>query len=97
MKQVRKALVELRQYGEAVPGDLVQNLLDAGWASLAQAHRCLAEIPRASADDEVQNRMIAVGKYATSLLVRLRRLSRNPGAVAQLTDDDPDAEVPSRP
>ena len=49
-------------------------VFEAGWASLAQAHRLMAEIPPEAADDAVLTKQLAVQRYATALLVRLRRL-----------------------
>ena len=65
-------------------------MLRAGWESLAQANRLMAEIPVAAADEAVMTRQLAVQRYATALLVRLRRLLRNEGIDAEGADDDDD-------
>jgi hypothetical protein len=50
----------------------------------------MASIPRAAADDAVLTKQLAVGRYATALLVRLRRLKRQEagGSVGSSDDDD---------
>ena len=90
MKKVRKALVAIR---EADPEDrpgLAEHSLKAGWESLARTHRDLASIPLSSANDEVMARQIAVQRYATALLVRLRRIVRNDPRALDGADDDAD-------
>ena len=67
-------------------------VFEAGWASLAQAHRLMGEIPREAADEAVLTRQLAVQRYATALLVRLRRLHRHGGIdPAAFSDDDDDS------
>ena len=58
---------------------MVPAVLDAGWDSLVQAHRLMAAIPRAAVDEAVMTQQLSVQRYATALLVRLRRLSGNEG------------------
>ncbi len=66
-------------------------ILKAGWEGLAKAHRMLAEIPVDAATEPVMTRQLAVQRYATALLVRLRRLARNePGALDG--DDEVDGD-----
>jgi hypothetical protein len=60
----------------------------AGWESLTQAHRLMASIPRDAVDDNVLTKQLALQRYATALLVRLRRLKRKEGADAAWTDVD---------
>jgi hypothetical protein len=48
----------------------------AGWSSLRAAHRVLAAIPGEAIDDDVMTKQLALQRYATALLVRLRRLKR---------------------
>mgnify|MGYP005851416389 CR=1 FL=1 len=77
MKKVRKGLVQVR---DADPSDrpaLAERLLQAGWESLNRTYRDLAAIPLEATNEEVMLRQIAVQRYATALLVRLRRLVRN--------------------
>ena len=67
----------------------------AGWESLTQAHRIMAAIDAEAADDAVLTKQLALQRYATSLLVRLRRLKRgtSPGDAAADDDDVFDDEV----
>src|SRR4051794_23671328 len=92
MKKARQALVQAR-VSSAGP-ELRQAALRVGWDSLARAHRILAEIPLAAATEPVLTRQLAVQRYATALLVRLRRIVRNePGALEGLDDEDLDEEA----
>src|SRR5262245_30860637 len=50
--------------------------LRLGWETLCAAHQVLASIPWKAADDTVMTKQASVQRYATSLLVRLRRLAR---------------------
>ncbi len=84
---LKKARQLLRQTREN-PG-LIPKVLDAGWDSLMQAHRLMAEIPRAAVDEAVLTQQLAVQRYATALLVRLRRLVRN-GDLGDDVDSDDD-------
>ena len=84
MKKARQALAQARG-SVADP----QPLLKIGWDSLARAHAILAAIPLAAANEAVMTKILAVQRYATALLVRLRRLARNePGALDGLEDDE---------
>ncbi len=74
LKKARQLLKQARGGAPASPA-----VFRAGWESLAQANRLMAEIPVAAADEAVMTRQIAVQRYATALLVRLRRLVRNEG------------------
>jgi hypothetical protein len=56
-----------------------------GWESLRHAARLIAEIPFDAVDESVLMKQIAVQRYATSLLVRIRRLLR--GSSASLEDE----------
>jgi hypothetical protein len=71
MKKAR----QLMRQGRENPG-LTPKIVDAGWASLVQAHRLMAEIPRSALDEAVMTQQLSVQRYATALLVRLRRLLR---------------------
>jgi len=79
LKKARRFLQQAREN----PG-VAEAALDAGWESLIQSHRLMAAIPRGAVDEAVMTRQLAVQRYATALLVRLRRLMRNEGL-------DPDA------
>lgn len=79
LKKARQALRNARPADDA---HALQAALRIGWASLAQCHRLLAEIPLEAATEPVLTKQLAVQRYATALLVRLRRLVRNePGAL----------------
>jgi hypothetical protein len=92
MKKARQALVQARV--AAAGPDTRQAALHVGWESLVRAHRILSEIPLPAATDAVLTRQLAVQRYATALLVRLRRIVRNePGALEGLDDEDFDAEA----
>jgi hypothetical protein len=86
LRKARELLKQAKDNPLAVPA-----LFVAGWASLTQAHRLMAAIPREAADDAVLTKQLAVERYGTALLVRLRRLKRHgsddSGVVAD--QDDP--------
>ena len=89
MKKVRKALVMVREAEPNGRAELSQKVLKAGWESLTRTHRELAAIPLSAATEDVMLKQIAIQRYATALLVRLRRLARNdPGALENLDDDE---------
>lgn len=84
LKKVRHLLRLARESEGAVDS---ARILRAGWEGLAKAHRILAETPVEAADDAVMTRQLAVQRYATALLVRLRRVARNdPGAFDDADD-----------
>ncbi len=83
MKKARQVLAQARG-GSADP----QVLLKAGFEALSRANRILGEIPISAATDPVLTKQLAVQRYATALLVRLRRIVRNePGALEGIDDD----------
>jgi len=87
MRKARKAMLVARD-PDAGP-EVRRRALQAGWESLVLAHRILAAIPLDAANEPVMTRQLAVQRYATSLLVRLRRLARNdPNALEGLDEDD---------
>jgi hypothetical protein len=85
LRKARQALRQVRG-GSASP-EARDKTFAAGWAALAEMHRILGTIPvaAASAGEDVMTRQLAVERYGTALLVRLRRLQRN-----ELTANDPD-------
>ena len=89
LKKVRQLLRLARESGSDVDPD---RIMKAGWEGLAKAHRMLAEIPVDAATEPVMTKQLAVQRYATALLVRLRRLARNePGALEgedEMDDDE---------
>lgn len=91
LKQARAGLKKARQLMTQTrenPG-LTPRVVDACWESLAQSHRLMAEIPRSAIDEAVMTEQLATQRYATALLVRLRRLVRH-GDIGDDngTDDD---------
>ena len=87
MRKARQLLKESRV--AANDPDRLGMVLKVGWSALAHYHKLLAEVPLAAANEDVMTKQLAAQRYATALLVRLRRLARNePGAVEDLDDDD---------
>jgi hypothetical protein len=76
-------LKQVKDNPEALPA-----VFDAGWESLSRAHRLMASIPREAIDDAVLTKQLALQRYATALLVRLRRLKRGESSGAAATDGD---------
>jgi hypothetical protein len=72
LKKARQLLQLARKDPHAAP-----KVLKAGWESLVQSHRLLAEIPAPAASEAVMTKQLSVQRYATALLVRLRRIARN--------------------
>jgi hypothetical protein len=85
MKKARALLKEARESPRKVDA-----VFGAGWESLNQAYRLMAAISADAVNDEVLTRQLAVGRYATALLVRLRRLKRQGAAGLADTGDDLD-------
>ena len=86
---LKKARQALRLARESAARADVAPILRAGWDGLAKAHRILAEIPLDAATEPVMTKQLAVQRYGTALLVRLRRIARNdPGALESDDDDD---------
>lgn len=93
LQQAQAGLKKARQALRAAKGDPHANrgVLKVGWESLAQAHRLMAAIPLEVATEPVMTKQLAVERYATALLVRLRRLLRNePVGADDDFDDDGD-------
>ena len=96
LRQLQQAQAGLRKSRQALrlaKGDAnaTQTVLKVGWESLAQAHRLMGAIPESAATEPVMTRQLAVERYATALLVRLRRLLRN-DSHPDGADDDLDEE-----
>jgi hypothetical protein len=95
LRQLQQAQAGLRKAREALriarsdgPGSAAQELaLTVGWESLAHTYRTLAAIPRSAATDAVMTRQLSVSRYATALLVRLRRLVRKEVGAADEDDE----------
>ena len=86
LKKARQLLKQARENRSLIPA-----VLDAGWESLIQAHRLMAAIPRSAVDEAVLTQQLSVQRYATSLLVRLRRLMRQE-EIGPDDDGSPDAD-----
>ena len=89
LKKVRHLLRLARESEGSVDS---ARIIRAGWEGLAKAHRILAETPVEAADDAVMTRQLAVQRYATALLVRLRRVARNDPAAFDDGDDEVDSD-----
>jgi hypothetical protein len=89
IQQAQAGLKKARQALRLAKGDplAAPHLLKLGWESLAQAHRLIAAIPVSAATEPVMTKQLAVQRYATSLLVRLRRVVRQDDTTG---DDDHD-------
>ncbi len=94
LQQAHAGLKKARQVMKLARGDANANraVFKAGWESLAKAHRLLAEIPLAAVDEPVLTKQLAVERYSTALLVRLRRLLRNKPGGGVGGDDYDDAD-----
>jgi len=90
MKAARKALVVVRQADPEDRPALAERAFEQGWESLRRTHEVLASIPRSAATDEVLTKQIAAQKYATALVVRLRRLARGGSNVWEDLDEADD-------
>jgi len=86
LKKARQALRLARGDPQAGPA-----VLKVGWESLANCHRLLAAIPLDASNEPVMSKQLSVQRYATALLVRLRRVARNE-AVGEDDDDLSDDE-----
>ncbi len=78
----------LMKLAKGDPGS-ASKVFSAGWESLCQAHKIMAAITPAAVDEAVLTKQLALQRYATALLVRLRRLQRG-GTAVNLADDDDD-------
>ncbi len=88
LQQAQAGLKKARQLlrlAKADP-DAANGVLKAGWERLAQAHRLLADIPLDAADEAVMTKQLSVQRYATALLVRLRRVLRQEYTVEDEAD-----------
>lgn len=87
LKKARQAMRMVRENPAFAP-----KALNAGWEALMQAHSLMAAIPRSAVDEDVLTQQLSVQRYATSLLVRLRRLLRKGELGADDLDDETDDE-----
>ncbi len=91
MKKARQAIRMARESG--ADANTATRVLKIGWDSLVHAQRLLAEIPLDAATEPVMTKQLAVQRYATALLVRLRRIARNEPGALEGGDDDLDDEI----
>src|SRR5205807_7692875 len=87
LRQLQQAQAGLRKARQALrlakhDPHAAEGVLKLGWESLAQAHRLVAAIPLAAASEPVMTKQLSVQRYATALLVRLRRIARHEFAEA---------------
>jgi hypothetical protein len=82
LRKARELLKPARDDPQAMAG-----VFKVGWESLTQAHRLMAAIPSEATDDAVLTKQLAVERYATALLVRLRRLKRHERADSAVNPD----------
>jgi hypothetical protein len=93
MRKARQAIRLTRAAGDR-NAEAAQHVLRAGWETLARALRLMSEIPASAANEAVMTKQLAAQRYATALLVRLRRIARNePGAWEGADDDDDGDEI----
>ena len=91
LQQAHAGLKKARQLLRASKGDAHAGarVLKAGWASLCHANQLIAAIPLEAANEDVMTKQLSVQRYATALLVRLRRVLRHgTGDGAGVDDDD---------
>jgi len=97
IQQAHAGLRKARQVLQLAKGDpnATRGVMKVGWESLVKAHSLLAAIPLDAATEPVMTKQLAVQRYATALLVRLRRLARNEtaGGDDEADDDDSDDEI----
>ena len=89
MRKARKLIAQVRSEPLGSPGR--QKATEVGWAALVKTHTLLAAIPLDAATEPVLVKQLSVQRYATALLVRLRRLTRNEVIADEPDDLDDDA------
>jgi hypothetical protein len=87
LKKARQLLTAARDQPRSVEGAIA-----AAWESLTEAHRIMANIPRSAVDDAVLNQQLSVQRYASTLLVRVRRLLRREPIDDLIAESDTDLE-----
>jgi hypothetical protein len=87
MRKARKLIAQVRSEPPGSPGRT--KAMQVGWSALGKTHTLLAAVPLEAATDPVLMKQLSVQRYATALLVRLRRLTRNE-AVADDADEGDD-------
>jgi hypothetical protein len=93
LQQAHAGLRKARELLKQPRGDpqAMASVFKVGWESLTQAHRLMAAIPSEATDDAVLTKQLAVERYATALLVRLRRLKRHQSADTEMNPDEDDS------
>ena len=94
LQQAQAGMKKARQALRLAKGDpeALRKVLGMGWTSLMQANRMVSDIPLAAANEPVMTRQLAVQRYATALLVRLRRVLRNDFSDDSEADEAEDIE-----
>jgi hypothetical protein len=87
LRKTRETIRNAREHG----GD-PSPVLRAAWQELSRTYQLFAEIPWDGVDDAVMLRQLAVARYASAVLVRLRRLQRGGGSTNEQDDIDVDEE-----
>jgi hypothetical protein len=72
LSEARRVLKQARNLEQTDPV-----VFAVGWESLTRAHRLMSGILPEAVDEAVLTRQLALQRYATALLVRLRRLYRH--------------------
>lgn len=83
LRKARQVMRDARGPGASPESRMA--VLRVGWESLSKAHGIMAGIPLGAATEEVLTRQLAVERYGTALLVRLRRILKKDG---EIPDDD---------
>jgi hypothetical protein len=87
LRRARQLMKQARENARLAP-----SVLDTGWESLVQAHRIMAAIPRCAVDEALLTQQLAVERYGTALLVRLRRFLRQQD-LGPDDDEGPDDDI----
>lgn len=87
LRKARQSLTLLRGDDSVSPKQLSDTIRHA-WQALTQTHKLLGELPFEAASEDVMLKQISLERYATALLVRLRRLARGDLSAADPGDDD---------
>jgi hypothetical protein len=95
LQQAQAGMKKARQLLRLAKGDpmAMPHVLKLGWESLAQAHRLASAIPLSAANEPVMTKQLAVQRYATALLVRLRRVIRQDFSGIDADDEDGDGDA----
>lgn len=87
LKKARQLMRRARENPQVAP-----SVLKACWEMLQTAHEQMAAIPIGAVDEAVMTQQLSVQRYATALLVRLRRILRYEGLEGADLDVDADLD-----